>query len=163
MNTQTDADDEVADLLIGEVARISGVPIDTLRYYDRAGLLGELPRNGAGRRVFDTSALGLLDIVLRLRRTGMPIEDIRHFVELLRSGDRQRAGRLKLLREHRARAVAQLDQLRADLAVIDWKIAAYQAGEDGTEAPSPPAGWPPPRKPMPDFDAFTQSNRQERS
>ena len=69
-----------ADLLIGDVARLSGLSIDTLRYYDRAGLLGAVHRDGGGPRVFDRDTLGLLDVVLRLRRTGMPVEDVRHFV-----------------------------------------------------------------------------------
>jgi DNA-binding transcriptional MerR regulator len=80
-----------ADLLIGDVARHSGLSIDTLRYYDRAGLLGAVNRDGGGRRVFDRDTLGLLDVVLRLRRTGMPVEDVRHFVDLVRSGDTERA------------------------------------------------------------------------
>ena len=65
-----------AGLLIGDVARLSGLSIDTLRYYDRAGLLGAVHRDGAGRRVFDRDTLGLLDVVLRLRRTGMPVEEV---------------------------------------------------------------------------------------
>jgi DNA-binding transcriptional MerR regulator len=99
--------------------------------------------------------LGLLDVVLRLRRTGMPVEDVRHFVDLVRSGDTERAGRLDLLRAHRSRVLAQLDQLHDDLAVIDWKIAAYQAGEDGTEPPPPPPGWPRPQGHLPQPDALT--------
>jgi DNA-binding transcriptional MerR regulator len=143
-----------ADLLIGDVARLSGLSIDTLRYYDRAGLLGAIHRNGSGRRVFDRDTLGLLDVVLRLRRTGMPVEDVRHFVDLVRSGDSERAGRLKLLRAHHLRVLAQRDQLQDDLAVIDWKIAAYEAGEDGTEPPPPPPGWPRPQGHLPHMDAL---------
>jgi len=146
---------EDADLLIGDVARLSGLSIDTLRYYDRAGLLGAVRRDGGGRRVFGRDTLGLLDVVLRLRRTGMPVEDVRHFVDLVRSGDTERAGRVELLRAHRRRVVAHLDQLRDDLAVIDWKIAAYQAGEDGIEPPSPPPGWPRPQGHLPQPDALT--------
>ena len=59
------------------MARLSGLSIDTLRYYDRAGLLGAVHRDSGGRRVFDRDTLGLLDVVLRLRRTGMPVEDVR--------------------------------------------------------------------------------------
>lgn len=55
------------DLLIGDVARLSGLSIDTLRYYDRAGLLGAVHRDSGGRRLFDRDTLGLLDVVLRLR------------------------------------------------------------------------------------------------
>lgn len=133
-----------AELLIGDVARASGLSIETLRYYDRAGLLGEVQRNGAGRRIFDRNALGLLDVVLRLRRTGMPVEEVRHFVNLVRTGDAERAGRLELLRRHRSRVLSQVHQLREDLGVIDWKIAAYEAEESGTEPPPPPPGWPRP-------------------
>jgi DNA-binding transcriptional MerR regulator len=133
------------DLLIGDVARRWGLSIDTLRYYDRAGLLGAVHRDGGGRRVFDRDALGLLDVVLRLRRTGMPVKDVRHFVDLVQWGDSERAGRLDLLRAHRRRVLAQLEELHDDLAVIDWKIAVYQAGEDGTDPPPPPPGWPRPQ------------------
>jgi len=120
---------------IGEASRISGLSVDTLRYYDREGLLGELPRDAGGRRMFDADLLGLLDVLVRLRRTGMSIEQVREFAEHVRSGDRYRAGRLALLREHRARVAADLAQLQADLEVIDWKIAAYQAAEDGNDPP----------------------------
>jgi DNA-binding transcriptional MerR regulator len=84
------------DLLIGDVARLSGLSIDTLHYYDRAGLLGAVHRDGGGRRVFDRDALDLLDVVLRLRRTGMPVKEVRHFVDLVGSGDAERAGRLAI-------------------------------------------------------------------
>jgi DNA-binding transcriptional MerR regulator len=144
-----------ADLLIGDVARLSGVSIDTLRYYDRAGLLGAVHRDGGGRRVFDRDTLGLLDVVLRLRRTGMPVEEVGHFVELVRLGDAERAGRLELLRAHRRRVLSQLDQLQGDLTVIEWKIAVYQAGEDGAKPPPPPPGWPRPQGHLPQPGTLT--------
>ena len=128
-------------LAIGEVSQQTGIPIETLRFYDRSGLLGELPRTAGGHRVFDELSLGLLDVVVRLRRTGMPVEDVRAFVERARA-DRDRSGRIELLRRHRGRVSAQLDQLQSDLAVIDWKITAYTANEAGRPAPPPPPGWP---------------------
>lgn len=128
---------EVAEggVTIGEASRLTGLSVDTLRYYDREGLLGDLPRDAGGRRRFDTLSIGLLDIMVRLRRTGMPIDEVRQFVRHIRDGDRDRAGRLALLRAHRARVAADLAQLQADLEVIDWKIAAYQAAEDGNDPP----------------------------
>jgi DNA-binding transcriptional MerR regulator len=152
---------EAATLLIGDVARSSGLSIDTLRYYDRAGLLGEVRRNAAGRRVFDHAALGLLDVVSRLRRTGMPVDEVRRFVDLVRFGDAERAGRLDLLRAHRERVGEQLTQLHEDLAVIDWKIAAYEAGEEGREAPPPPSGWPRPTAVLPTPDLRPGSSTTE--
>ncbi len=81
-----------ADLLIGDVARLSGLSIDTLRYYDRAGLLGAVHRDTGGRRIFDRDTLGLLDVLLRLRRPGMPVGDVRHFVDLVRSSRHRTCG-----------------------------------------------------------------------
>lgn len=121
---------------IGEASRVSGLPVETLRYYDREGLFGDLPRDSGGRRRFTRDALGLLDVLLRLRRTGMPIEQVREFAQHVRAGDDLRAGRLALLRAHRERVAIDLDQLVADLEVIDWKIAAYQAAEDGVDPPA---------------------------
>jgi DNA-binding transcriptional MerR regulator len=131
-----------AGLSMGEASRLTGLPVETLRYYDRAGLLGELPRTGGNHRVFDDLTLGLLDVVVRLRRTGMPIEDVRRFAELVRAGDGDRQTRIALLRTHRGRVQERLDELVADLGVIDWKIAAYTAAEAGHEPPPPPPGWP---------------------
>lgn len=126
---------------MGEASRLTGLPIETLRYYDRAGLLGDLPRTVGNHRVFDELTLGLLDVIVRLRRTGMPIEDVRRFAELVRADD-DRSSRIALLATHRARVHDRLDQLVADLTVIDWKIAAYTAAEAGHEPPPPPPGWP---------------------
>jgi DNA-binding transcriptional MerR regulator len=124
---------------IGEASRRSGLSVDTLRYYDREGLFGRLPRDAGGRRRFDLDAMALIDVLVALRRTGMPIEQVREFSAHARSGDdTTRAARLALLREHGTRVRADLAQLTADLELIDWKIAAYQAAEDGRD--------PPPRK-----------------
>ena len=140
--TTTTAATRSPEMLIGETATLVGLSVETLRYYDRTGLLGPLRRDATGRRVFDERALGVLDVILRLRRSGMPVEDVRRFAELLRDGDAQRSGRLALLREHRERLQRHVDALRSDLAVVEWKIAAYQAAEDGRAEPEPPPGWP---------------------
>jgi DNA-binding transcriptional MerR regulator len=145
---------------IGEVARRTGIPIETLRFYDRSGLLGDLRRTAGGRRVFDAHALGLLDVVVRLRRSGMPVGEVRAFVDRVRH-DRDVAGRISLLRNHRERVRNQLDQLTKDLAVIEWKIAAYTAVEQGTEPPPPPPGWPDPAGGLPEPDGFTYPKEEE--
>ena len=129
---------------MGEAARRAGLPVETLRYYDRAGLLGGLPRTLGNHRLFDEAAMGLLDVVVRLRRTGMPIQDVRRFSELVARGDDEIGARLGLLQIHRDRVLADLQRLRTDLAVIEWKIAAYRATQDGTDVPAPPPGWPDP-------------------
>jgi MerR family regulatory protein len=141
-----------ANLLIGDVARLSGLSIDTLRYYDRAGCSAQSTATPAGV----ASSIGTpWDCWTWCCGCGeRAVEDVRHFVDIVRSGDTERAGRLDLLRAHRRGVLAQLDQLKDDLAVIDWKIAAYQAGEDGTEPPPPPPGWPRPQGHLPQPDTL---------
>ncbi|WP_150460217.1 MerR family transcriptional regulator [Nesterenkonia ebinurensis] len=148
-------------LSIGQVARSTGIPIETLRFYDRSGLLGDLPRTAGGHRVFDSDALGLLDVVVRLRRTGMAIEDLKAFVHLVRE-DRDVSGRISILRDHHKQVREQMDQLTRDLGVVEWKIAAYTAMEAGTEPPSPPENWPDPVGLLPNPDNFTNGEKEQR-
>ncbi|MGC0274096.1 MerR family transcriptional regulator [Pseudactinotalea sp. Z1739] len=143
---------------IGEVAHRTGIPVETLRFYDRSGLLGDLPRTAGGHRAFDAAALGLLDVVIRLRRTGMPVSQVRDFVALVRT-DTDRAGRIEILRAHRARVVDQISQLQGDLGVIDWKISAYTAAEQGREIPEPPARWPAVTDLLPPLDDLRAGER----
>lgn len=112
-------------LSIGDVATRTGLSPDTLRYYEREGLLGPVARDPAGRRRYDPDSLHLLDVLLCLRRTGMPIREISSFAELVRRGPGTVSDRLVLLQEHRAGVLAHIAALHEDLAVIDGKIITY--------------------------------------
>jgi DNA-binding transcriptional MerR regulator len=63
-------------MTIGDVAARTGLSVHTLRYYERIGLLDRVPRDGGGRRAFGPDDLGWLDLLTKLRRTGMPIADM---------------------------------------------------------------------------------------
>ncbi len=139
--SELSAPDSMQGASIGQVATRTGIPIETLRFYDRSGLLGDLPRTSGGHRVFDEASLGLLDVVLRLRRTGMPIGQVREFVDHVRR-DEDRNARIAILAQHRKRIRDQLAQLHRDLAVVEWKIDAYTALENDTAVPQAPTGWP---------------------
>ncbi len=73
-----------AGLRIGEVAARSGVSLDTLRYYERVGLLDGIARTPGGRRVFDDDDIAWLHILRCLRDTGMPIAQMRRYADLCR-------------------------------------------------------------------------------
>jgi len=119
-------------LSIGEAARATGTSIDTLRYYERVGLLLDpAPRNGAGRRRYGTHDLAWLAGLVMLRDTGMTIADIRVLAELSRREGTE-AQRLQFLRAHRQKVVDRMAQTRRHLAAIERKIAAYEAAETTT-------------------------------
>jgi DNA-binding transcriptional MerR regulator len=113
-------------LTIAEAARESGVSAYTLRYYERAGLIGDVGRAESGHRRYSEEDLAWIHALQCLRATGMPIRDIRRYVELARSGDGTEAERLAVLEEHRAAVQAQLDEVRGHLAFIDRKITTYK-------------------------------------
>ncbi|HEY8478806.1 MAG TPA: MerR family transcriptional regulator [Spirillospora sp.] len=114
----------------GETAEKSGFSIDTLRYYERIGLLSGIARDTAGRRVFSDADLQWLDMLRCLRETGMPIAEMLRFAELARGGDETMRERLELLREHDRRVEEKLATLRAQQARLRWKIRHYSGKLD---------------------------------
>ena len=113
-------------LTIAEAAEVSGVSAHTLRYYERAGLIGDVDRAASGHRRYGDDDLAWIHTIQCLRATGMPIRDIRRYAELARSGEGNWEARLALLERHRAAVQAQLDEVQGHLAFIDRKITTYK-------------------------------------
>jgi DNA-binding transcriptional MerR regulator len=111
---------------IAEAAQQARVSAHTLRYYERAGLLAHVERNGSGHRRFTREDIEWVVMVTRLRATGMPIRAIREYAELVRAGDGNEAERLALLEEHRERVLAQLAEIERNLELVDYKIGLYR-------------------------------------
>jgi DNA-binding transcriptional MerR regulator len=111
----------------GEVAERFGVSIDTLRYYERIGLLDGIARTSGGQRVFSDDDVSLLSLLRCLRDTGMPIARMLQFAELLRSGNETAADRAALLEEHDREIDAKVAQLRAEQRRIRDKITWYRS------------------------------------
>lgn len=117
----------MSGLTIAEVAERTGLTAHTLRYYERDGLmLGAVERSTTGRRVYSEGDVGWLVMLTRLRATGMPIREVKAYVDLARQGDATHERRLELLRAHRARVLAQLAQVTDHLGAIDKKIGYYE-------------------------------------
>ena len=113
------------DLTIAEAAAEAGVSVHTLRYYERAGLLTPIERNGSGHRRFSPEDLEWIVVCTRLRATGMPIRRIRQYADLVRAGDGNEAERLALLKAHREEVRERLREVRRHLELIDYKIDLY--------------------------------------
>jgi len=113
-------------LSIAEAAAASGLTPDTLRYYERDGLmLRPVSRSATGHRRYSDTDLRWIELLNRLRGTGMPIRDVRRYAELVRAGDGNEQERLDLLRAHRAHVLAQLAEVQEHLGAIDRKIGIY--------------------------------------
>jgi DNA-binding transcriptional MerR regulator len=113
-------------LTITEVAARTGLSTDTLRYYEKAGLIDRVGRSTGGRRRYAAADLDWIAFLLRLRDTGMSIADMQRFAELRRGGDVTMADRLALLREHRTQLAERIRRLEANGGALDEKITHYE-------------------------------------
>jgi DNA-binding transcriptional MerR regulator len=108
-----------------EMAEACEVSIDTLRYYEREGLLHAIERTDGGQRRYRRDDVAWVNILRCLRVTAMPIRDMRRFAELTREGDGAVPQRLALLQAHRESVRRQLAELDEALRTIDHKIEIY--------------------------------------
>ncbi|WP_031466015.1 MerR family transcriptional regulator [Sciscionella sediminilitoris] len=124
---------------IRDVAEQTGLSMETLRWYERAGLVPPVHRGSDGRRRYSAAEVGFVRLIVCLRRTGMPVARVREFVDLVRRGASTHGKRMTLLTEQRDRILDQMAQLRADLATVEHKIGHYgeliEAGLDCEGAP----------------------------
>jgi DNA-binding transcriptional MerR regulator len=113
-------------LTISAAAEASGLSVDTLRYYEKEGLSLRVPgRSASGQRRYTEDDVRWLGTLVMLRRTGMPIRDIKRFVELYRV-DGSEPDRLAILEAHRERVLAELRETQTHLDAINRKIDYYQ-------------------------------------
>jgi DNA-binding transcriptional MerR regulator len=110
----------------GQVADKTGFSLDTLRYYERIGLIGGLARTSGGRRVFTDDDVGWLEILRCLRDTGMPISRMQRYAELTKAGDETMPERIALLEEHDRAVDEQVRNLRAQQRRVRDKIRWYR-------------------------------------
>ncbi|MEU4215056.1 MerR family transcriptional regulator [Actinoplanes sp. NPDC026623] len=110
----------------GEVAQRTGLSLDTLRYYERIGLLDGVDRTPGGRRQYSDGDLGWLGILRCLRETGMPIQRMLQFAELCRDDDTI-TDRIALLEQHDQSVREQIAMLQAQRTHLRGKIDYYRA------------------------------------
>jgi len=119
---------------IGEVAKEFNLSASTLRYYDNEGLFPNLKRSESGIRSFSEIDLGSLKIIECLKNTGMPIKDIKVFIDWCGQGDTTLRERYEMFIERKMIMDEQIASLQKTLEVIDYKCWYYQTAlEAGTE------------------------------
>lgn len=114
---------------VGEMAKLLDVPASTLRYYDRLGLLPFVERSSSGIRMFRETDYEWLQVIECLKKTGMPLKDIRSFVLLSMQGDETIEPRLALIRRQRESVLAQMTQLQQTLDTLDFKCWYYETAK----------------------------------
>lgn len=118
---------------IGEMAKLLGVSASALRYYDTEGLLPFVERTPGGARIFHDTDYEWLQIIRCLKKTGMPLTEIRAYLHMTMEGDKTIESRLSLLQKQRQDVLDQMAALRQTLEILDYKCWYYEtAKEAGT-------------------------------
>ncbi len=119
---------------IREVASMLKIPASTIRYYDKEGLLPSVKRMKSGYRVFSEKDVETLRIINCLKKTGLPLKEIRQFSGWLEEGDASLQKRHKMFLERKQIVEAQIAELREILDIIDYKCWYYETAiAAGTE------------------------------
>ena len=118
---------------IGQVAEMFGLPISTLRYYDKQGLFPNMERV-SGIRKFGDTEIEALRVIECLKKAGMEIKDIRQFMDWCVEGPSTYPQRKALFEEQRSHMEAELEQINRTLDMLKFKCWYYeQAIKDGSE------------------------------
>lgn len=109
-------------MTIAEVAAKVGLSTDTLRYYERVGLLPPIPRNANGIRNYGEAECGWIEFVKCMREAGLSIEALAEYVRLQREGDATAKARLELLVEQRRLLEERANAIKGCIERLDYKI-----------------------------------------
>jgi len=112
---------------IGEAAKMSGLSPDTIRFYEKRGLILSTKRDEKGHRYYAESDVGWLGLLACLRGTGMPLSETETFTHLVNEGEHTVPDRIDLLENHRERLAEKRAELDAYEKHLDEKIAYYNS------------------------------------
>jgi DNA-binding transcriptional MerR regulator len=110
---------------IAQAAERSGLSIDTLRYYERIGLVEPPARDSGGRRSYSDDDMNWLAFLTKLRTTGMPIKMMREYAQLRMRGVGTEARRKQILVEQRKDVLTRIAELQGCLEALNYKINLY--------------------------------------
>lgn len=114
-------------MTIKQVCQRYGLTQDTIRYYEKIGVIPPVHRSASGIRDYDEHDLGWVENAVCLRNAGVPVESIAEYVKLYQAGDETFAARRDLLSHVLADLTEQRSQLDAAIQKLTYKVSRYEA------------------------------------
>jgi DNA-binding transcriptional MerR regulator len=111
---------------IAEVSEQFGISADTLRYYERVGLIPPVHRNEGGIRDYNELDLRRVDFIKCMRKAGLPVEVLIEYVGLVQKGDKTIEARKEILIEQRELLIARMQEMQKTLDIVNHKIEVYE-------------------------------------
>ena len=113
-------------MTIREIAAKTNMSTDTLRYYERIGLLPPVPRNAAGIRTYDEYFIKFINFIRKLKASGMSLEHIIDYIRLAELGDATLQERKRLLAEAREMLSEKIHDLQLAVQEADYQLNNYE-------------------------------------
>lgn len=120
---------EIMTYTIGEMAKKLNITASALRYYDKEGLLPFVKRSDGGARIFKDEDFDWMKIIECLKKTGMPLKDIKEFIDWCLEGDSTIDQRLNMIREHQKAVEEQIQAMQENLKMIRYKRWYYEVAQ----------------------------------
>lgn len=114
---------------IGEMAKRLNIAPSALRYYDKEGLIPFVERSSGGIRMFKEEDVAGLEIIECLKKTGMPIKEIKHFIDCCIEGDKKIDERLAIIEAQRISVLKQMEEMQSMLDMLNYKTWYYQTAQ----------------------------------
>lgn len=112
-------------MTIAEVSEKYNISHDTIRYYERIGLLPHITRKKSGIRDFTEEDCRWIEFIKCMRSAGLPIEVLIEYVELFQQGESTAEARKELLIEQRRLFAERIEEMNTTLQRLDYKISIY--------------------------------------
>lgn len=111
---------------IAQVSKLCGLSTDTLRYYERVGLLPSVNRNKSGIRDYSELDIRRVNFIKCMRNAGLPIEVLTEYMQLALQGEGTIEARRNILQEQRDQVAVQLAEIQATFELLNYKIKMYE-------------------------------------
>lgn len=112
-------------MTIKEASEKTGISIDNLRYYERIGLIPEVPRKESGIRDYDEMSIHWIKFAMKFKKAGVSLEGIREYIQLALKGEATKESRREILLETKAGLERKLHDINETMEIIDFKIDTF--------------------------------------
>ena len=111
---------------ISEVSERYDISPDTLRYYERVGLIPTVNRSQSGIRDYNQTDVEWVAFIKCMRRAGLPIEVLTEYIELVQQGDHTNEARKQILINQRDELIRKIEEMQKTLDLLNYKIKVYE-------------------------------------
>lgn len=113
-------------MTIKEASEITGITIDNLRYYERIGLIPEVPRTASGIRDYDDMSIHWIEFAMRFKKGGMSLESIREYIQLALLGEEKKPAMKEILIQAKEDLEKKMADMQESLDVINYKLDIFE-------------------------------------